>query len=240
MKFYRNWQPIKAITFDLDDTLYDNHPVIRKAENNLLEWLAKHLPQTTKLTSDDWLKFSKQVIESNPCLQSHVTEKRRAVLLLVALDCGLSKLKAKVLAEDALAYFLEQRSNFIVPEHSINLLANLSKHYPLVAITNGNVNADKLGLSAYFKAFLKAGFDGQAKPHHEMFTKAINFLAMPASQILHVGDHLITDVLGAKQAGLKACWLNNSPSNLRINKKATILPDVEISHIEQLQILLEI
>ena len=30
MKFYRPLGPIKAITFDLDDTLYDNHPVIRK------------------------------------------------------------------------------------------------------------------------------------------------------------------------------------------------------------------
>lgn len=30
MHFYRPLAPIKAMTFDLDDTLYDNHPVIEK------------------------------------------------------------------------------------------------------------------------------------------------------------------------------------------------------------------
>ena len=38
MKFYRPLRPFKAISFDLDDTLYDNHPIIEKAENDFLIW----------------------------------------------------------------------------------------------------------------------------------------------------------------------------------------------------------
>ena len=32
MRIYRGLKPIKAMTFDLDDTLYDNWPVIMKVE----------------------------------------------------------------------------------------------------------------------------------------------------------------------------------------------------------------
>ena len=39
LHFYRQLQPIKVITFDLDDTLYDNYFVIRAAEQAFLDCL---------------------------------------------------------------------------------------------------------------------------------------------------------------------------------------------------------
>ena len=33
MQFFRRWQPPKIISFDLDDTLYDNVPVMQTAEH---------------------------------------------------------------------------------------------------------------------------------------------------------------------------------------------------------------
>ncbi len=51
MKFYRRWQPVSALTFDLDDTLYDNRVVIVRAENLLLEWLAARCPEMAEF---DW------------------------------------------------------------------------------------------------------------------------------------------------------------------------------------------
>ena len=35
MRFYRGLQPFKVMSFDLDDTLYDNNDVIRLAEETL-------------------------------------------------------------------------------------------------------------------------------------------------------------------------------------------------------------
>ena len=40
---------IKAITLDLDDTLWPVWPAIEKAEQALLDWLARHAPQTAAL-----------------------------------------------------------------------------------------------------------------------------------------------------------------------------------------------
>ena len=36
---------IRALTFDLDDTLWDNRPVLRAAEQSLYDWLAEHYPR---------------------------------------------------------------------------------------------------------------------------------------------------------------------------------------------------
>lgn len=46
MKHYRPLQPIAAMTFDLDDTLYDNRPVIERLEREVLAWLAAQHPAT--------------------------------------------------------------------------------------------------------------------------------------------------------------------------------------------------
>ena len=37
MRFYRGLQPFKVMSFDLDDTLYDNSDVIRLAEEHFLQ-----------------------------------------------------------------------------------------------------------------------------------------------------------------------------------------------------------
>ena len=43
MQFYRRWQPVAAISFDLDDTLYDNGPAIARAEQWMLAVSYTHL-----------------------------------------------------------------------------------------------------------------------------------------------------------------------------------------------------
>ena len=238
MKFYRRWQGVKALCFDLDDTLYDNHPVIKRAEQQLKTWLNHRLPATGNFNAADWQRFAEDTIRQNPWLQNHVTEKRRAVLTKVALHCGLSNSVAQHLAEDALEFFLAERSNFQVPAKAIKLLAALAKYYPLVAITNGNVDCDKLGLAPYFSLVLKAGFDGAAKPELDMFSQAQAYLNLPSSHILHIGDSLITDVAGAKRAGFQACWYNDQNKTIYSLHQASLLPDVEINDIEQLRRLL--
>ena len=44
MHFYRRLKPIKAITFDLDDTLYDNYPVILKTTEESHRFLQAYHP----------------------------------------------------------------------------------------------------------------------------------------------------------------------------------------------------
>ncbi|WP_407331858.1 5-amino-6-(5-phospho-D-ribitylamino)uracil phosphatase YigB [Enterovibrio sp. 27052020O] len=234
MKFYRRWQPVSALTFDLDDTLYDNRVVIVRAEQQLLDWLEARCAPMEAFSWSQWQEMRQQVIEQDPRLIGFVTDIRRAQITLAATRCGLNESSSLQLANDAVEFFLFERSNFSVPDQAIETLALLAKRYPLLAITNGNVDCDRLGLTPYFQHVLQAGPDGKAKPNLAMFTKAQQLLTVAPECILHVGDHLKADVRGAKLAGFKACWINETEQPLTAQRHASLLPDVEISHLSQL------
>ncbi len=133
---------------------------------------------------------------------------------------------------------LDWRNRFEVPQQSLDVLAQLGQEIPLVAITNGNVDLDRIGLTPYFQQVFKAGPDGSAKPAPDMFTKAQQFLDLPSEHILHVGDHLVTDVQGAKLSGFAACWFNDMNKNVINKEKTRTLPDVEINSLQSLLTLL--
>ena len=53
MRFYRPLGHISAITFDLDDTLYDNRPVILRTEPGALAFLQNYHPALRTLQNAD-------------------------------------------------------------------------------------------------------------------------------------------------------------------------------------------
>ena len=59
MQFYRRWQPVAAISFDLDDTLYDNGPAIARAEQWMLSHLRSEYLATAMLDKPRWLILNK-------------------------------------------------------------------------------------------------------------------------------------------------------------------------------------
>ncbi|GAM56336.1 2-haloalkanoic acid dehalogenase [Vibrio ishigakensis] len=234
MRFYRGLSPIKAMTFDLDDTLYDNHPVIRNLERELRSWLVTRFPELDRFEATDWMAFKRKAINSHPDLKHDVTKAREKQLSLVFQSIGVAEEEIAEAVSDTMHQVYLLRNEFEVPESSIETLKQLSKIIPLVAITNGNVDLEKIGIAKYFQLVLKAGPNGKAKPSKDLFQKASDFLDLDPEHILHVGDHLISDVSGAKRAGFQAAWFNDKPRTLTTADKPSVLPDVEISYIPHL------
>ena len=54
----------RAITIDLDDTLWDCHPVIREAESKLWEWLETNYPKI----SDNYTQEMAADLRKKVCL----------------------------------------------------------------------------------------------------------------------------------------------------------------------------
>ena len=71
MRFYRGLQPFKVMSFDLDDTLYDNSDVIRLAEERFLQCVQEHA-QLTDLTSEYWREWKWQLAEKDPLIAEDV------------------------------------------------------------------------------------------------------------------------------------------------------------------------
>ena len=66
------------------------------------------------------------------------------------------------------------------------------------------------GLEHYFNALIFSNEVGVAKPNPYIFEIAARMLEVNPSSILHIGDHILTDVAGATWAGFRAGWYNPS------------------------------
>ncbi|MDA0150330.1 5-amino-6-(5-phospho-D-ribitylamino)uracil phosphatase YigB [Vibrio sp. LaRot3] len=237
MKFYRQRQPIKAMSFDLDDTLYDNRPVIKQLTREVTELFHQHHPISVTRSEQWWLDVKRETAQQDPWLLNDLALWRQRSTEQGLITLGYSPEQAKQAAADLMEVVLQLRSDFEVPKQTHTVMAQLASKMPLVAITNGNVDLQRIGIDGYFDVVLKSGRDGYAKPHADMFDKAASHLSLPPHQILHVGDHLITDVAGAKRNGFQACWFNDQGTDLLQHCHARTLPDVEIHQLDSLLLL---
>ena len=80
MRFYRPLGQISALTFDLDDTLYDNRPVILRTEQESLAFVQNYHPALKTMQNKDFQKLRQSLRETEPEIYHDVTEwRRRAV-----------------------------------------------------------------------------------------------------------------------------------------------------------------
>jgi len=247
MKFYRRLSVIKAISFDLDDNLYSNKPVMLAIEKKMVAYFAlafadklNKLPARFHGFSHQfWFPFRKQAINKQPELKHDVVQVRLVTYQLGIKSLGYSDEEALKMAQAGLDYFISLRSDFSVPESSKQLLSQLSKHYPLVAISNGNVDTKSIGIDHYFQHVYHAGWQKNGdllrqKPAPDMFNLACKQLAIQPSELLHVGDCGRADIQGALSAGCQAAWL----SCYDVGQPVTVLPHIELTQVIQLKQLL--
>lgn len=236
MKCYRPFRQPRIISFDLDDTLYDNHPYIVKANDALGEYLVTALDHI-ELTSADFAHARQQALTEHPNMSSDVALTRRRALFHLVVAAGKSPKEAEQIADEGYEIFYFHRSNFRVDEAVLSALASLQPHFRLFGITNGNANVEKLGLDTVLETTLHASIDHRAKPFPDMFHKVCDIAKVAPYELLHVGDGLVNDVYGAINAGAQAAWhACNRPMNL--NKE----PVLELPHciLDQLSDLLQL
>ncbi|MBA6390035.1 HAD-IA family hydrolase [Colwellia sp. BRX10-3] len=236
MRFYRRLLPFDAISFDLDDTLYSNQPIMLATDAQMIIYFKRIFSDyglDSSLYTFDfrfWWPFRQQVIAQTPMLKHDIGLLREKSYYLGALSLGLPSTDAQSVADLALGYFVEQRSNFTLPQQTHDLLSYLKRRVPLVAITNGNVDTNKIGIAKYFSAHFNASTEHKLKPDRDMFDKACMALQLRSSQLLHVGDCGKNDVFGAINAGCQTAWLNP----YKVGKPLKILPTLALDNIEQL------
>jgi putative hydrolase of the HAD superfamily len=239
---YKPFGKIQAMTFDLDDTLYNNWPYIIEAEKSLLSYIASKYPDAKELDKSDWQQFKREALSVNPALFSDMGVLRQQVLTKGLANSGYAGDELDSAVTDCFNWFYYERSNFKVEQHIVDVLTQLSEAMPLIAITNGNVNLEQIGIGHCFQRVLKASLSSPMKPHPFMFEEAISELSaqleITPKEILHVGDNLEKDVLGATNVGMATAWhACDRPMNLS-HEKVQVLPNVEIQDLNELLTLI--
>jgi len=205
---------IKLITFDLDDTLWDNVPVIISAEASMREWLAVHASKVGELPLEHFASLRQQMLQRHPELKHRISLLRHRVLMHAFEEAGYPQPEATEMADVC--------------------FEALRQHFLLGVITNGNADVQRVGLADYFHFALRAEDIGIAKPDARLFQEALQRGGVDASAAVHVGDHPGDDIAGAQQAGLRAVWFNPTGKAWEGDKH----PDAQIRSLTELPTLL--
>ena len=227
-----------ALTFDLDDTLYANGAVIRAAEQVTQQHMANQYPATRDKRPVWWLTVRQQVLQDIPEYRHDMIRLRREVLTRGLSECGYWGQQLLSAVDDICAVFNECRSDFTVAADVQQVLARLAERYPLVAITNGNVNLQTIGIADYFQLALHASITQPAKPAPNMFQLASEHLQLKPEQVLHIGDSLVNDVLGGALFGCKTGWYAFDRAMRLSAEPVEVLPDVQFANLQELPQLL--
>jgi HAD superfamily hydrolase (TIGR01509 family) len=201
-------QKIKAISFDLDDTLWPIWPTIERAEKALIDFLAGNAPMTAALFANPGAirEIRTHIAETRPELKSDLSAIRRESIRLALYRSGENPL----LAEPAFEVFFDERQRVTLYDDALVALEFLSARFPLVSVSNGNADLQRVGLARYFRASISAREFGVGKPDPRIFVAAAGALELQPEYLLHVGDDATLDGLGALNAGMQCAWLNRS------------------------------
>jgi 2-haloacid dehalogenase len=217
------------LLFDADGTLFDYDRAERTALEQALAQIGVtfepgHLAAYRQINQALWRRVERGEITPG------VVKVRRFELLLEVLGVAHSP--------DALsAIYLECLANCSeLMEDADTVLGALSRKYRIAILTNGLtvVQRGRLARSVirhHVSDIVISEEIGVAKPAREYFDRAFARLGHPAKpEVLMVGDGWASDIQGAVQYGIDACWYNPGrkprPANCQITREIASLREL--------------
>jgi len=218
------------ISFDLDDTLFDNGPVIKHAFVKLYEHMVDSYAGFAEVFDfDQFVKLAYQSRMENSDIVDYSLLRKIHIQNALA-HYGVAN------ADPDVAYqvFIDARQEVTLFEQTIPLLESLKSHsLPLIAISNGNADPDRIGLSGFFSARFNPTSVGYAKPDPRMYEAVCQQLNIAPEQLIHIGDCRDNDVDAARNAGCHSIWFNRHESSVDYQPHVQCLSQIhsEISKI---------
>ena len=201
---------IQMITFDLDDTLWDNKPTITNAEIKTRKWIEEKVGAIEWGDLNDFLQLREALIRKDKSIAWDIS-KLRIEIFKEKIKGLVSNDEITKLAEEAFSYFLKKRHEIELFPGVEDALKALSENYMLGVLTNGNADIYKLSIGKYFEFSISSLEAQNSKPNKSHFELAKSHLPnLKYSEMLHVGDHQINDILGAHALGIEVMWFNNT------------------------------
>lgn len=189
---------IKAVLFDLDGTLLDRDRSLLAFANDQYQRLISSLGHVPK--ADYIGRFI--------ALDCRGLVWKDKVYQTLVDEFAITDLTWEYLLEDYVTRFQQH----CIPFDGMKaMLCELKQHYSLGLITNGRSpfqrrSIDGLGIDESFDVVIVSEEVQLRKPQPEIFWKAADALNAQAGESVFVGDSPKADVIGAKNAGMRAIW----------------------------------
>jgi putative hydrolase of the HAD superfamily len=206
---------LKAVFFDLDDTLCDDAGAWVSSAQAAARIAEKRLKIDPRPLADAFLRRSEDywmslepVTETRPLLEIRASQWAGALLDVIgSSDHDLSI--------DLGRDYGERRSNDIrlFPDAQETITELKALGLKLALLTNGVQlthiqKIEYLGLYKQFDHVLIADAIGSFKPDQHIFREALRLCDCLADEAIMVGDHLKNDIGGAQSVGIHGYWFN--------------------------------
>jgi len=195
---------VRAISLDLDDTLWPFAPIGARIETALHGWFVEHSPATAeRFPISEMRALRERVFAEFPQHAHDLGLLRRLTIERALRESGSDP----SLAGAAHAIFFRERNRVDFYEDVPEALRRIAR-LPVAALTNGNADLVEIGIAPLFRFQLGAREYGAGKPDPGIFLEACRRLHIAPHDVLHVGDHPEMDIAGAANAGLRSCWID--------------------------------
>jgi 2-haloalkanoic acid dehalogenase type II len=196
---------VRAICFDLDNTLWDVWPVIMRAEQKMYDFLSQRYPRVVaNMTIEMMRKAREETAAAHPQMSHDFTFLRKQTLREHAREFGY----AEAMVEEAFDAFIQARNEVELYADVLPALEQLGKRYRLFTASNGNADLGKIGIAHFFERTIAARHVGALKPDPAIFRKVIEGTDLQPHEVVYVGDDPQLDVAGARGAGMQAIWID--------------------------------
>ncbi|XP_077352423.1 N-acylneuraminate-9-phosphatase [Festucalex cinctus] len=234
---------IKAILFDLDNTLIETYQAGELAMQKTHELL-----KTSLAVDDDTIinicdKFMEKLLHQtfDPAAGRTIDEVRVRLWedsIKESVDsCSTPSLAAQ-------CYYMWKNSRLellkLSPEIS-NLLKQLRRKYKLLLLTNGIAQTQwekvkAAGCEGFFDRIVVGGDYAEQKPYPSIFNVCFDLLQVEPQDCIMVGDSLETDIQGGFNAQVRATvWINGAGDALPVG---SVTPDYTLSTVLDLEDIL--
>lgn len=234
-------RPIRAIFFDLDDTLLDDTiSSERSAAHVAAELVGDRGADPGALA----VAYMEEAMDFWERLEPGAPKPPSGAIRPRLWQAALARFG---IHDEALAERLAQRYDNVRVERvelfpeTLPVLHALHGRYKMAIITNGfaethDAKIARLELSRFFDAVILAGEMQLVKPDPAVFHHAMDRLGVTADESVMVGDRFDRDVKGAHAAGMRAIWVN---TRNEVAPAGDRLPEAEIPSIAALPQALE-
>ena len=203
-----NRMRIRAITLDLDDTLWPIEPVMLRAEQRLDAWLQAHCPPVAAALSDR-RRCARCAIASPRKIPTSRMTSPPSACCACARRCSRTAMASST-STAAFAEFYAARNEVECYSDALPALERLAARFPLVSLSNGNADLERIGLAHFFHFSISSRNFGKAKPAVGDLPCRLRRARSAAGRGAACRRRSALDVLGASAAGLRSAWLNRN------------------------------
>lgn len=235
---------LKAVFFDLDETLVRNHIPVRQLFPTVFADFQDIIGIENKMVFFEVLQSEVKGLWMRMFSSDICPEQQLTTCFIKALNKtkAITPVKVPSLARKMVEHFFCLGSeNVELHDGAIKTLENLrSKDITLGLITNGMKTLQQgkintLGIEQYFDTITISAEARAHKPSKPIFDLAMSRAGTEPDQSWHVGDHITNDIAGAVRAGMHGIFYN--PTNLHVERSFVGVlerPDYTINHLSEL------